>query len=182
MKVLFLFSLILFLPINLPGAESPVVTLAPVFVTSTRTEIPLELVTTSANVITADDLEALQAKTVLDALRYVPGLDVLQTGSRGTTATVFIRGSESDHVLVLIDGVEVNSTTVGAFDFAHLTTENVDRIEILRGAGGTLYGSQAIGGVINIITKRGQGPVEAGSSLEGGNGWTHRQVLSLQGE
>ena len=70
MKVLFLFSLILFLPINVPGAESPVVTLAPVFVTSTRTEIPLELVTASATVITADDLEALQAKTVLDALRY----------------------------------------------------------------------------------------------------------------
>jgi vitamin B12 transporter len=182
MKVLFLFSLILFLPINVPGAESPVVTLAPVFVTSTRTEIPLELVTTSATVITADDLEALQAKTVLDALRYVPGLDVVQTGSRGTTASVFIRGSESDHVLVLIDGVEVNSTTLGAFNFAHLTTENVERIEILRGAGGTLYGSQAIGGVINIITQRGRGPLEAGISLEGGNGWTNRQVLSLQGE
>ena len=111
MKVFICLCLILFLPINVPGAESPVVTLAPVFVTSTRTEIPLELVTTSATVITADDLEALQAKTVLDALRYVPGLDVIQSGSRGTNTTVFIRGSESDHVLVLIDGVEVNSTT-----------------------------------------------------------------------
>ena len=182
MKILFLFSLILFLPINVPGAESPVVTLAPVFVTSTRTEIPLELVTASATVITADDLEALQAKTVLDALRYVPGLDVIQSGSRGTNTTIFVRGSESDHVLVLLDGVEVNSTTLGAFNFAHLTTENIERIEVLRGAGGTLYGSQAIGGVINIITKRGQGALEAGLSVEGGNGWTHRQVLTLQGE
>jgi vitamin B12 transporter len=84
--------------------------------------------------------------------------------------------------LVLVDGVEVNSTTLGAFNFAHLTTESIERIEVLRGAGGTLYGSQAIGGVINIITKRGQGPLEAGLSLEAGNGWTQRQVLTLTGE
>ncbi len=142
----------------------------------------MEQVTTSASVITAKDIQAQEAETVLEVLRRVPGLDVVQTGSRGTNTTVFIRGSESDHVLVLIDGVEVNSTTLGAFNFAHLTTENVERIEILRGAGGTLYGSQAIGGVINIITKRGRGPAEAGISLEGGNGWTHRQVLTLQGE
>jgi vitamin B12 transporter len=167
---------------KLPAAEPPEPILPQVFVTSTRTEIPLEQVTTSASVITAKDIQAHEAETVLEVLRRVPGLDVVQTGSRGTTATVFIRGSESDHVLVLIDGVEVNSTTVGAFNFAHLTTENVERIEILRGAGGTLYGSQAIGGVINIITKRGRGPAEAGISLEGGNGWTNRQVLTLQGE
>ena len=183
MKVCLLFLfIVLFCFSTLPAAEPPEPVLPPVFVTSTRTEIPLEQVTTSASVITAKDIQAQQAETVLEILRSVPGLDVVQTGSRGTTATVFIRGSESDHVLVLIDGVEVNSTTVGAFNFAHLTTENVERIEILRGAGGTLYGSQAIGGVINIITKRGSGPVEAGISLEGGNGWTNRQVLTLQGE
>ncbi len=183
MKVCLLFLfVVLFCFSKSPAAEPPEPILPPVFVTSTRTEIPLEQVTTSASVITAKDIQAQQAETVLEVLRRVPGLDVVQTGSRGTTATVFIRGSESDHVLVLIDGVEVNSTTLGAFNFAHLTTENVERIEILRGAGGTLYGSQAIGGVINIITKRGRGPVEAGISLEGGNGWTNRQVLTLQGE
>jgi vitamin B12 transporter len=183
MKVCLLFLfVVLFCFSKLPAAEPPEPILPPVFVTSTRTEIPLEQVTTSASVITAKDIQAQQAETVLEVLRRVPGLDVVQTGSRGTTATVFIRGSESDHVLVLIDGVEVNSTTVGAFNFAHLTTENVERIEILRGAGGTLYGSQAIGGVINIITKRGRGPAEAGISVEGGNGWTYRQVLTLQGE
>jgi vitamin B12 transporter len=183
MKVCLLFLfVVLFCFSKLPAAELPEPILPPVFVTSTRTEIPLEQVTTSASVITAKDIQAQEAETVLEVLRRVPGLDVVQTGSRGTTATVFIRGSESDHVLVLIDGVEVNSTTLGAFNFAHLTTENVERIEILRGAGGTLYGSQAIGGVINIITKRGRGPLEAGISLEGGNGWTNRQVLTLQGE
>ncbi len=164
------------------AAQPPEATLPPVFVTSTRTETPLAQVTTSATVITAQDIENQHAITVLEVLRQVPGFDVVQTGSRGTGTSVFIRGSEADQVLVLIDGVEVNSTTTGAFNFAHLTTENIERIEIIRGAGGTLYGSQAIGGVINIITKRGRGPAEFGLSAEGGNGWTHRQTLSLAGE
>ncbi|HEU4342468.1 MAG TPA: TonB-dependent receptor plug domain-containing protein, partial [Candidatus Binatia bacterium] len=157
-------------------------TLPAVVVTATRTEIPQQDVTTSISVIGTEDIRAQQAETVLEILRSVPGLDVVQSGSRGTNTVVFIRGSEADHVLVLIDGVEVNSTTAGPFNFAHLTTENIERIEILRGAGGALYGSQAIGGVINIITKKGQGPLELGLSAEGGNGSTHRQVLSLRGE
>jgi vitamin B12 transporter len=182
MKACFLF-LIFFLSsfFEVPAAEPPEATLPPVFVTATRTETPLDQVTTSASVITATDIQAKHAETVLEALRDVPGLDVVQTGSRGTGTTISIRGSESDHVLVLIDGVEVNSTTAGAFNFAHLTTENIERIEILRGAGGTLYGSQAIGGVINIITKKGQGPLLLGLSAEGGNGWTNRQTLTLNG-
>jgi vitamin B12 transporter len=182
MKVGLLLLFIFWLSFSkLPAAEPQEPTLPPVFVTSTRTETPLEQVTTSASVITAKDIQDQQAETVLEALRNVPGLDVVQSGSRGAGTAVFVRGAESDHVLVLIDGVEVNSTTVGAFNFAHLTTDNVERIEILRGAGGTLYGSQAIGGVINIITKKGQGPLEAGLSLEGGNGSTHRQTLSMRG-
>jgi vitamin B12 transporter len=183
MKVCLFFLFLFWLSFSrLPAAEPQEPTLPPVFVTSTRTETPLEQVTTSATVITAKDIQDQQAVTVLEALRHVPGLDVVQLGSRGASTSVFVRGAESDHVLVLIDGVEVNSTTLGAFNFAHLTTDNVERIEILRGAGGTLYGSQAIGGVINIITKKGQGPLEAGLSLEGGNGSTHRQALSLRGE
>jgi vitamin B12 transporter len=94
---------------------------------------------------------------------------------------VFVRGSNSNQVLVLVDGVEVNSPTLGSFNFAHMTTENVDRIEILRGAGGTLYGSQAVGGVIHVITNRGEGPPRLTLSAEGGNGHTHRQVLGLSG-
>ena len=182
MKVLLLILFLLVFPLSeRSSAQTPEPILPPVFVTSTRTEIPLSQVTTSATVITDKDIQAQQAETVLQVLRTVPGLDVVQTGSRGSTTSVFIRGSESDHVLVLIDGVEANSTTLGAFNFAHLTTENVERIEVLRGAGGTLYGSQAIGGVINIITKKGQGPLEAGLSLEGGNGSTNRQALTLRG-
>jgi vitamin B12 transporter len=167
---------------ELPAAESPEPTLPPVFVTSTRTEIPLEQVTTSVSVITAEDLQEQQATAVFQALRTVPGLDVVQSGSRGNATAVFIRGAESDHVLVLIDGVEVNSTTLGAFNFAHVTTENIERIEVVRGAGGTLYGSQAIGGVINIITKRGSGPLALGLSGAGGNGSTQQQVATLRGQ
>ena len=182
MKVRLLFlCLFLFLPLNLCGAQAPEPTLPPVFVTSTRTEIPLQQVTTSASEITTQDIQQQEAVMVLDTLRSVPGLEVVQSGSRGNATSVFIRGADADHVLVLVDGVEVNSTTLGAFDFAHLTTDNVERIEIIRGSGGTLYGSQAIGGVINIITKRGQGPMEASATLQGGNGWTNRQAFTLNG-
>ena len=153
----------------------------PVVVTATRTETPQTEVTTSISVITSKEIEAQHAETALEALRNVPGVDVVQSGSKGNSGAVFIRGSNSDQVLVLMDGVEVNSTTLGSFDFAHLTTDNIDRIEVLRGAGGTLYGSQAIGGVINIITKKGQGPAQLTLSGEGGNWSTHREALSLRG-
>ena len=150
-------------------------------VTATRTEVPLNQLTTSLTVITADDIRKRQAELVSEVLRDVAGVDVVQTGSMGTATSVFIRGSASNQVLVLIDGVEINSTTTGAYDFANLTTESIERIEVLRGAGGTLYGSQAIGGVINIITKKGQGPLDVGVSLQGGNGGTNRQVATLRG-
>lgn len=165
---------------GLAAAKEPV-TLEEVVVTATRIESPLERTTTSVTVITEKEIREQQAETVLELLRNVPGLDVVQSGSRGTITSVFIRGANSDQSLVMIDGVEVNSTTAGSFNFAHLTTENVERIEILRGAGGTLYGSQAVGGVINIITKKGEGPLKASLSLEGGNGRTHRQGITLRG-
>jgi vitamin B12 transporter len=174
--------LVLFLPRLCAAAEPPQpILMPPVVVTATRTETLQAEATTSISVITTKDIEAQHAETVLDALRNVPGLDVVQSGSRGNSTAVFIRGANSDQVLVLIDGVEVNSTTLGSFDFAHLTTDNIDRIEVLRGAGGTLYGSQAIGGVINVITKKGQGPAELTVSGEGGNWSTHREALSLRG-
>jgi len=182
MKFFFLFFLAFFLAdFSLAAEPKPDETLAPVVVTATRVETPQEQVTTSVTVITSEDIRAQQAVTVEEVLRNVPGLDVVQTGSRGTVTSVFIRGSESDQVLVLIDGVESNLTTTGGFNFAHLTTENIERIEILRGSGGTLYGSQAIGGVIHIITKAGKGKPEFTFSTEGGNGRTHRQFLALRG-
>ncbi|NOT55089.1 MAG: TonB-dependent receptor, partial [Deltaproteobacteria bacterium] len=156
-------------------------TLSPVVVTATRTETPVAETAASITVITAEEIEQRQAETVTDVLRSIPGLDIAQTGSRGTTTTVFTRGAESDQTLVLIDGVEVNGVTAGLFDSSNLTTENIDRIEVLRGGGGTLYGSQAVGGVINIITKKGEGRPTISVSAEGGNGSTHREVLTFSG-
>jgi vitamin B12 transporter len=162
-------------------SQVPVSQLDPIVVTATRTETPLKEVATSVTVVTEEEIQQQQAKTVADVLRLVPGLDVAQSGSRGTSTSVFIRGAESDQTLVLIDGIEVNSVTLGSFDFSNLTTDNVGRIEVLRGSGGTLYGSEAVGGVINIITKRGEGTPTVGISAEGGNGATHREQLSFSG-
>jgi len=164
------------------GADpAPAQSLPPVVVTATRTEVPLNQLTTSLTVITPEEIRERQGDLVLQVLRDVPGLTVVQSGSMGTATSVFIRGSDSDQVLVMIDGVEINSTTLGSYDFANLTTENVERIEVLRGSGGTLYGSQAIGGVINIFTKKGQGPMEVGFSTQGGNHGTNREVATLRG-
>ena len=131
--------------------------LQPVVVTATRTETPLQETAASVTIVEEEDIQRQHATTVSDALRAVPGLDFSQNGSRGTTTNIFIRGAESDQTLMLIDGVEVNSVTLGAFDFSNLTTENIGRIEVLRGGGGTLYGSEAVGGVINVLTKKGRG-------------------------
>src|SRR5215510_12522482 len=182
MVLVFVVLLFILLPSFSRAAEpAPVESLPPMVVTATRTEVPLNQLTTSLTVITAEEIRERQAELVSEVLRDVAGVNVVQTGSMGNTTSVFIRGSASNQVLVLIDGVEINSTTTGAYDFANLTTDSVERIEVLRGAGGTLYGSQAIGGVINIITKKGQRPLEAGLSLQGGNGYTNRQVATLTG-
>ena len=168
----------------LPSPEPPsqsVAQLQPVVVTATRTDTPLQETAVSVSVVGEEEIQWQQAATVSEALRTVPGLDFAQSGSRGTLTGIYIRGAESDQTLVLLDGVEVNSVTLSAFDFSNLTTENVDRIEVLRGSGGTLYGSQAIGGVINVLTKRGEGAPTFSIASEGGNGATHRETLVFSG-
>ncbi|MGH7822492.1 MAG: TonB-dependent receptor plug domain-containing protein, partial [Candidatus Binatia bacterium] len=135
----------------------------------------------SITIITGEELERKQVTTVADALREVPGVVVSEGGSRGATTSVFLRGSDSDQVLVLVNGIEVNSTTAGFFDFSNLTPENIERIEVLRGWGGTLYGSEAIGGVIQIFTRRGEGPPRGSISAAGGNAYTDREVAEVSG-
>ena len=111
-------------------------------------------------------MQRRQLRTAGEVLKTVPGISVQQSGGPGTQTSVFVRGSNSNHVLVLIDGVTVNdpSTPNGAPDFAHFLTENLDRIEIVRGPMSTMYGSQAIGGVINMVTKAGKGPMNGAPS------------------
>ncbi len=132
-------------------------------VTPTRLPTPADEVVASVTVIAGDDLRARGVRFVQDALREVPGAAVVQGGSFGGVSSVFLRGGESDYVKVLIDGVPANQSG-GAFNWANLTTDNVDRIEILRGPGSVIYGSDAVSGVVQVFTRRG----EPGFSVEGG--------------
>src|SRR5262245_24586936 len=152
-----------------------------VVITATRTETKLEEATNSITVISGQAIEQRDQTMTADALRPVPGTDITGFGSPGQSTFASIRGAAPDQVLVFIDGVEVNNPTTGQYDFANLTTDNIERVEVLRGGGGALYGSKAIGGVINILTPRGEGPLRFSLRSEGGNGGTHREVLGVNG-
>ncbi len=128
-----------------------------VVVSPTTVPTPSYESASSTTVITAADIESHQYRTVPDALSLVPGLNVVQTGGPGGQTSVFIRGTNSNHVKVLIDGIDVSdpSNPNQSFDFGQLLTGDIARIEVLRGPQSGLYGSDAIGGVISITTKQG---------------------------
>jgi vitamin B12 transporter len=141
----------------------------PVVVTATRFDIPLDLSPASASVITSEDFEQKQIERVSDALREVPGLSVVQTGTAGQLTSVFTRGLRSEHTQVLLDGIPINQGLQGAFNFADLTIDDIDRIEVVRGPQSTLYGPRALAGVIQIFTKQGTGTPGAMVAAEGGS-------------
>ncbi|PKH09118.1 TonB-dependent receptor domain-containing protein [Moritella sp. Urea-trap-13] len=126
-------------------------------VTASRVEQAISDVLAPITVITRDDIELSMAKSVPDILRMLPGIDIGQNGGRGSTTSVFMRGSESDHVLVLIDGVRLPSSITSGVDFSKIPVSQIETIEVVRGPRGAIYGSDAIGGVINIITRGQQG-------------------------
>ena len=182
----FAFFVFLFLPGAGQGEErgedqTHVFELEEVVVTAARVERPLKETSSSVTVIDAEEIASKGKITVLEVLRGQPGLDVVQSGGPGATTSVFLRGANSGHTLVLVDGVEVNSPALGMFNFTNLTVDNIERIEIVRGPQSTLYGSDAIGGVINIITRKGYGPPRLGFSAEGGTFDTYRAAVSASG-
>jgi vitamin B12 transporter len=126
----------------------------PMIVTATRSPLATDRAPASVTVITGAQLRAEGITTVVDALRQVPGVSLAQTGSYGGATSLFIRGGESKFTKVLIDGVPVNDAG-GAYDFSALTTDNIERIEIVRGPASVLYGSDAVAGVIQLFTRRG---------------------------
>ncbi len=160
-------------PIELPN----------VVVTATRTETPENEIGSAMTVITAKDIADKNINNVADALRTVPGLDVVRSGGAGQQTSVFMRGANSNHTLVLVDGVEMNdpSSPTGAFDFAFLQTDNIERIEVVRGAASAAYGSDAIGGVINVITKKGTGKTKLTAVAEGGSYGTWKTGGNISG-
>ncbi len=162
-------------------SEEEILILEPIVVTATRIPSPMLQVGSSITVIQGGDLEKRNIKTVMEALREVAGIDVAQSGGLGKQTSIFLRGANSSHTMVLIDGVQVNSPTTGAFDFGDLLVENIDRIEVLRGPQSSLYGSAAIGGVIHIITKKGEGKTVTSLMSEFGSFETYRQRMGIAG-
>jgi vitamin B12 transporter len=162
------------------GAEAPLETLV---VSATRIATPAAQLGSSVTVISAEDIAAQQLRTVSDVLRLVPGLNVVQAGGPGGVTSVFMRGTNSNHTKVLIDGIDVSdpSNAGATFDFGQLLASDIERIEVLRGPQSGLYGSDAIGGVISITTRSGKGPFNLAGSLEGGSSHTFNQDLSLGG-
>lgn len=141
-----------------------------IIVTATRVYTPVRKVPAGVTVITHEDIVKRGYTTLVQALSAVPGLGVVQSGGPGNAASVFIRGTNSEDVLVLRDGVPVNdpSDANGAFNFGDVSLGDVERIEVVRGAMSGLYGSNAIGGVINIVTRQGFGAPKASVTLAGG--------------
>ena len=182
--IFFIASFIIFIstPFSLFAQEKEV-TLGKVVVTATRVETPMEEIASSVTVISSEEIERKKKTHVMEILRGIPGLDVVRTGGAGKNTSVFIRGANSEHTLVMIDGVEVNDpiSPGRSYDFAHLTVDNIERIEVIRGPQSTLYGSDAIGGVVNIITKKGEGKPKFFLSAEGGSFTTFREATGISG-
>src|SRR5262245_17426308 len=153
----------------------------PVVVTATRSEEPAAQTGASVTVVPEEAMRLQEYRAVEEPLRTVPGVQVQTSGSPGRLSTIRIRGANPTQVQVLIDGVRVKSLTSGDFDFADLMLDDVGRIEVLRGPQSTLYGADAIGGVVNVITKRGQGPPSAFVDFEGGNYATFRERAGVSG-
>ena len=142
---------------------------------------PINQVASSVTVITAQDIATQQYRTVPEALNTVPGLNVVQSGGTGGQTSVFTRGTNSNQTKVLVDGVDVSDPRTGTFDFAHLLTGDIAQIEVLRGPQSGLYGSDAIGGVISIITQKGDGPARWTAMNEAGSFGTFNQSVGVSG-
>ncbi|MGE5745322.1 MAG: TonB-dependent receptor, partial [Gemmatimonadota bacterium] len=166
------------------AAQTPdTVTLPPVVVTATRIPATLNALSSAVTVISGESLRARGIATVADALRLTPGAAVIATGSFGGQTSVFLRGGESDYVKVLIDGVPQNQPG-GFYDFANLGTEDVERIEIVRGPVSVLYGSDAVTGVVQVFTRSGIGRPSGRLAVGGGTygtEWTTAEVRGSNG-
>ena len=152
-------------PAPLPA---PARDLDPVVLTATKLETRAEQLGASVTVIPGDDVQKYHFETVEDVLRNVPGVDIRRSGSISKVSNISIRGANANQVQVLVDGVRVKSATTGQADLSDISPDLIDRIEVIRVPQSTLYGADAIGGVVNIITRKGKGPIS--DYNEGGAG------------
>src|SRR3989454_1409253 len=156
------------------------VVLKPVVVTATRVPVAPDLVVSAVTVLRGTELVAQGIRTVAQALETVPGAHVVETGSFGGQTSLFMRGGESDYTKVLLDGVPLNQAG-RAIDLAQLTTDNIDRIEIVRGPVSVLYGTDAVTGVVQVFTRTRQGAARWGSDLRGGTYGSPQGAFDLTG-
>ena len=168
--------LLLNIPLAVQAEDVTLVTPV-IVVTATRTAQTIDETLASVIVIDRATIEQTQALDVADLLRLHAGLDVARNGGPGQTTSVFIRGAESNHTLVMIDGVKINSGTVGAAALQNISPNMIEKIEIVKGPRSTLYGSEAIGGVINIITRR----AVSGTTFNAGIGAGNQDARNIKG-
>jgi vitamin B12 transporter len=151
-----------------------------IIVTGSRSPLSISSMGNSVTVISQDDIQRRKARYVSDLLRTVPGFSVSQSGGAGSQTQVRVRGAEANHVLVMIDGIRANDPATGdEFRWEFLTTANIERIEIVRGPQSALWGSDAVAGVVHVITRSGSGKPSIGGYVEGGSNDTMNS--SLQG-
>ncbi|MBK8814244.1 MAG: TonB-dependent receptor [Methylococcaceae bacterium] len=170
----FLFSSLLLTSISIPlqaqNVDTDTVALPEMVVTATRTETPRNQLSAASTVYSRADIERLQAKTVPELLRGTLGVDMVQTAGDGQLSSLFMRGTNSSHVLVLVDGIKVGSATLGQTTFEFIPIDQIERVEIIRGPQSSLYGSEAIGGVIQIFTRKGGDSDKPKFTLDAGGG------------
>src|SRR3990172_8588482 len=157
--------------LSVPGAPraEEAIRLEPIVVTATRIEQKVSEQASSVSVVTRGEIERKNPVLAGDALQGIPGVDVQRSGSWGNRENIKIRGGLGTHTLVLIDGFPVNSPTMGQFDISSLSVDGFDRIEIVRGTQSALYGSNAMGGVVNFIPRRGEKGRQYGVGASGGS-------------
>jgi vitamin B12 transporter len=152
-----------------PAQESADMT--PIVITAARTEQPLAEVLPSVTVLTREDIDATQSRDLVELLSRQAGVEFARSGGQGAQTSLFLRGTNSNQVLVLVDGAPINSVALGAADLANFATDDIERIEIVRGNLSSLYGADAIGGVVQIFTRSGGQP-GADALAEAGQGHT----------
>ncbi|MCO6430262.1 MAG: TonB-dependent receptor, partial [Deltaproteobacteria bacterium] len=152
-------------------------------ISANRLKTPLIRQGNSVTIITAEQIESSKQTQLIEVLKTVPGLDIVQSGGLGGNAAIFLRGANSEHTLVLVDGIEINNpiSNSRSFNFADISLDNVERIEVIRGPQSTVYGSDALGGVINIITKRGGGDFAGSVEAQAGSYSTFIEKASASG-
>ena len=164
-------------------AQEDLSDLNPVIVTASRTREPLEAAIASVTVITRADIDRMQPHSVDELLAGLAGISFSNNGDLGKTTSIFVRGTNPDHVLVLIDGIKIGSATTGMAAWEQLPVEQINRIEIVRGPNSSLYGSEAIGGVVQIFTRHGEPDASDVPSFmaSGGSHGTYQGELGYSG-